>query len=123
MDALLKVPLPPLLLSPAPSSQVGHAGTLDPLATGLIIICTGKGTKACDSFMAMHKSYSGSLRLGEGTLTYDAEMEVSERLPWEHLTDEDVQKAVKQLTGDLMQVGGWRGGESVSLPSQVNPPL
>ena len=88
---------------------MGHAGTLDPLATGLLIVCTGKGTKACDTFMAMSKSYSGVIRLGEGTATYDAEAEVSERQPWEHITDEDIQQAASSFTGDLMQVWEDRG--------------
>jgi tRNA pseudouridine55 synthase len=56
------------------------------MATGLLIVCTGKGTKAVDTFVAMSKTYSGTIRIGEGTKTYDAEAEVSERLPWEHIT-------------------------------------
>ena len=66
--------------------QIGHAGTLDPMATGLLIICTGKGTKAIDGFVAMQKAYSGTLRLGQTTPSYDAETDVSENLPWEHIT-------------------------------------
>ncbi|EFJ51263.1 hypothetical protein VOLCADRAFT_87889 [Volvox carteri f. nagariensis] len=66
--------------------KVGHAGTLDPHATGLLIVCTGRGTKFCDDFMAQDKEYSGTMRLGEGTASYDAECEVTERLPWEHVT-------------------------------------
>ena len=76
------------------------------MATGLLIVCTGKGTKACDTFMAMSKSYSGTIRLGEGTATYDAEVEVSERLPWAHITDEDLQRAAASFTGEQMQVWG-----------------
>ncbi|PNH10323.1 tRNA pseudouridine synthase B [Tetrabaena socialis] len=66
--------------------KVGHAGTLDPNATGLLIVCTGKGTKFCDDFQAQDKEYSGTLRLGEATPSYDTESEVSERAPWEHIT-------------------------------------
>lgn len=85
--------------------KVGHAGTLDPLATGLIIVCTGKGTKACDDFQAMAKSYSGTIRLGEGTATYDAEAEVNERLPFAHITDSDVEETIRNsFMGDIDQV-------------------
>ena len=84
--------------------KVGHAGTLDPLASGLIIVCTGKGTKSCDDFQAMNKSYTGTIRLGEGTATYDAEAEIIERLPWEHLDDSDIAESVKSFIGDIDQV-------------------
>ncbi|KAG2499566.1 hypothetical protein HYH03_002511 [Edaphochlamys debaryana] len=84
--------------------KVGHAGTLDPNATGLLIVCTGRGTKFCDDFMAEDKVYSGTLRLGEGTASYDAESEVSERQPWEHITDADLEAACARFTGELMQV-------------------
>ena len=66
--------------------QIGHAGTLDPMATGLLVICTGKGTKAIEGFVAMEKAYSGTLRLGQATPSYDAETDVSEKRPWEHIT-------------------------------------
>ena len=69
--------------------QIGHAGTLDPMATGLLIICTGKGTKAIDGFGAMEKAYSGTLRLGQTTPSYDAETDVLEELPWEHIRGSD----------------------------------
>ena len=83
--------------------KVGHAGTLDPMATGLLILCTGKGTKAIDSFQAQDKMYVGVLRLGEATPSYDAETEVTERSPWEHLTDEQIQQAADELTGSILQ--------------------
>jgi hypothetical protein len=70
--------------------QVGHAGTLDPAATGLLIICTGAGTKSIEGFMAAHKEYSGTLKLGEGTPSLDAETAVEERLPWEHITGDSI---------------------------------
>jgi len=66
--------------------KVGHAGTLDPMATGLLIVCVGRATKGIDAFVAMKKEYSGLLRLGEGTPSFDAETEVTEKLPWEHIT-------------------------------------
>ena len=56
------------------------------MATGLLVICTGKGTKAIEGFVAMEKTYSGTLRLGQATPSYDAETEVSEERPWEHVT-------------------------------------
>jgi tRNA U55 pseudouridine synthase TruB len=66
--------------------QVGHAGTLDPMATGLLIICTGRATKRINAFVAMRKEYSGTLRLGQATPSYDAACDVCEELPWEHIT-------------------------------------
>ncbi|KAG2435888.1 hypothetical protein HXX76_007083 [Chlamydomonas incerta] len=84
--------------------KVGHAGTLDPNATGLLIVCTGKGTKFCDDFQAQDKEYSGTLRLGEFTPSYDAESEVTERSAWEHITDEELQAAAARFVGDIMQV-------------------
>ena len=69
-----------------PGRQVGHAGTLDPMATGLLIVCTGRATKRIDAFVAMRKEYSGVLRLGQATPSYDAESEVEEKLPWEGIS-------------------------------------
>ncbi|KAG2433130.1 hypothetical protein HYH02_012831 [Chlamydomonas schloesseri] len=84
--------------------KVGHAGTLDPNASGLLIVCTGKGTKFCDDFQAQDKEYSGTMRLGEFTPSYDAESEVSERSAWEHITDAELQAAAAKYVGDIMQV-------------------
>lgn len=84
--------------------KVGHAGTLDPMATGLLIVCVGRGTKAIDTFMGMTKEYTGTLRLGEGTPSYDADTEVSEKLPWEHITDAQVLAAREEFVGDILQV-------------------
>lgn len=83
--------------------KVGHAGTLDPMATGLLVLCTGKGTKAIDIFQAQEKTYTGVLRLGEATPSYDAESEVSERSSWEAVTDEQLRGAAAELTGNIMQ--------------------
>lgn len=67
--------------------KVGHAGTLDPMATGLLIVCIGKGTKSIESFVGMQKEYSGTLRLGQSTDSYDADGKiVSESQEWEHVT-------------------------------------
>lgn len=84
--------------------KVGHAGTLDPMATGLLIVCTGRGTKFSDDFMAQDKEYSGTMRLGEATASYDAETEVKERLPWQHITDGQLQASAASFLGDIMQV-------------------
>ncbi|KAI3438008.1 hypothetical protein D9Q98_000451 [Chlorella vulgaris] len=84
--------------------KVGHAGTLDPMATGLLIVCVGRGTKAVDSFMAMRKEYSGTLRLGEGTPSFDAESPVEQRAPWEHITDEDLLRVREGLVGEIQQL-------------------
>eukprot|EP00798_Chlamydomonas_sp_ICE-L_P013225 gene13225-19066_t len=84
--------------------KVGHAGTLDPMATGLLLVCTGKGTKYIDNFTVMQKSYSGTFRLGEATASYDAESEVTETKPWEHITDDDLKAAAKTFLGDIEQV-------------------
>ena len=70
----------------AAATATATAGTLDPMATGLLIVCVGRGTKAVDTFQAMGKRYSGTLRLGEATPSYDAETEVEQRLPWEHIS-------------------------------------
>jgi len=66
--------------------KVGHAGTLDPMATGLVIIATGRGTKHLDSYMAQEKEYTGTMKLGEATASYDKDSEVVETKPWDHLT-------------------------------------
>src|SRR5690606_9769689 len=62
--------------------KVGHAGTLDPLATGLLIICTGKFTKRIDGFQAEEKEYTGTLTLGATTPSYDLEQEIDQRFDW-----------------------------------------
>ena len=85
-------------------AKVGHAGTLDPDATGLLIICSGSATKRIDDFMGMPKEYSGTLKLGEGTASLDAATPVEETLPWEHLTDADLKRGAAELTGDIQQV-------------------
>lgn len=84
--------------------KVGHAGTLDPMATGLLIVCAGKATKLVDSFTNMDKVYTGTLKLGENTPSYDAETEVDETLPWEHLTNEDLSQAADTFLGPIQQV-------------------
>lgn len=84
--------------------KVGHAGTLDPLATGLLILCTGKHTKTIDSIMAGEKTYTGTILLGKTTPSYDLETEYDAEFPVEHITTEMMLDVAKQLTGSLMQV-------------------
>ena len=84
--------------------KVGHAGTLDPLATGLLIICTGKFTKRINEFMAREKEYTGSFTLGATTPTYDLESEPDNFKPFNHLTVDEIKKATSQFTGEIMQV-------------------
>lgn len=85
-------------------SKVGHAGTLDPLATGLLIVCTGKFTKKINEYMGMEKEYTGSFTLGAITPTYDLESEPVEIRPYEHITLEDMERVLPQFTGAIQQV-------------------
>lgn len=65
--------------------KVGHCGTLDPMATGLLILCVGQATKLVETFTGMDKCYTGTMKLGEGTPSQDAETETEETLPWRGL--------------------------------------
>jgi tRNA pseudouridine55 synthase len=84
--------------------KVGHAGTLDPLATGLLIVCTGKFTKRINEFMAQEKEYTGTFTLGAVTPTYDLESEPVGFKPVEQLTEEQLHQATLPFTGEIMQV-------------------
>lgn len=84
--------------------KVGHAGTLDPLATGLLIVCAGKKTKSIDSFMGQEKEYTGTFVLGKTTESFDREKEIIEVADPSHLTLQDVKSAVAELTGDILQI-------------------
>lgn len=84
--------------------KVGHAGTLDPLATGLLIVCTGKFTKKINEYMGMEKEYTGTFTLGAVTPTYDLESEPQNHRPIDHLTTENIYAATVALTGEIMQV-------------------
>lgn len=83
--------------------KVGHAGTLDPLATGLLILCTGKMTKQIDTFQAEDKEYTGTMIIGATTPSFDMETVVDEEFPYDHITEEDIYAAVKPFTGDIQQ--------------------
>lgn len=83
--------------------KVGHAGTLDPLATGLLVICTGKMTKQIDTFQGQIKEYTGTFVLGGTTPSYDLETEVNETFETKHITEDLIHKTTAQFTGDIEQ--------------------
>jgi tRNA pseudouridine55 synthase len=85
-------------------AKIGHAGTLDPLATGLLICCTGEMTKSISDYQRLPKEYTGIFHLGAVTETYDLESQPSDQKPFEHITQEALLEAARQLTGDIMQV-------------------
>jgi tRNA pseudouridine55 synthase len=84
--------------------KVGHAGTLDPLATGLLIICTGKFTKKINEYMGMEKEYTGTFTLGATTPTYDLESEPENLKDISHLTVAQIHAATQPFTGPILQV-------------------
>lgn len=83
--------------------KIGHAGTLDPLATGLLIICTGKMTKQIETFMGLEKEYTGTFIIGQTTPSYDLETAVTEPVDIAHITPENIHAIVKSLTGKISQ--------------------
>lgn len=84
--------------------KIGHAGTLDPLATGLLIVCTGKFTKKINEYMGMEKEYTGTITLGAVTPTYDLESEPICFLPYDDITNEKVQNALEKFKGAIEQI-------------------
>jgi len=84
--------------------KVGHAGTLDPLATGLLVVCVGNYTKRIDEFQGMPKAYTGTITFGATTPSFDLEKAVDATFPTEHLTEELLQEARQQFVGDILQV-------------------
>ena len=84
--------------------KVGHAGTLDPLATGLLIVCTGKYTKKINEYMAAEKEYTGSFTLGATTPTYDLESNATNFKDCNNITQEQINAATKIFTGEIQQV-------------------
>jgi len=112
------------------TKKIGHAGTLDPLATGLLIICVGKMTKRIEEFMGQEKEYTGTFVIGQTTPSYDLETEVSEQKDISHITEQQLHEAARSLTGTIQQlppqhsairIGGKRadefsrGGKSIEL--------
>ena len=84
--------------------KVGHAGTLDPLATGLLIICTGKFTKRIPELQGQIKEYTGTFCLGSTTASYDLETEIDETFPIDHITEENIAETTKSFIGDIEQL-------------------
>lgn len=83
--------------------KVGHAGTLDPLATGLLIICTGKFTKRIEEFMGQEKEYTGTITLGATTPSYDLETEIDATFPLDGITEAQIKNTTAQFTGNIQQ--------------------
>lgn len=116
--------------------KIGHAGTLDPLATGVLILCTGKATKRIEEFQGQTKEYTATLQLGATTVSYDMEHEVNETFPTAHITRALIDEKLQQFVGDIEQtpptysavkVNGdrayelRRAGEEVKLkPKQIH---
>ena len=83
--------------------KVGHAGTLDPLATGLLIICTGKQTKEINTYQGQNKEYTGAFTLGATTPSYDLETEVNETFSIDHITEDLLKQTTQKFIGDIDQ--------------------
>ena len=83
--------------------KVGHAGTLDPLGGGLLVVCTGKFTKRINEFQGQEKEYTGTFTLGATTPSYDLETEVDEKFPIAHIKDENIKTATKKFIGTIDQ--------------------
>lgn len=114
--------------------KVGHAGTLDPLATGLLVICTGKMTKQIDTFQGQIKEYTGTIALGATTPSFDLESEINETFPTDHITEDLIHKTTEQFIGKIQQFPPVfsalkkdgkrlyefaRAGEHVDIPSRT----
>ncbi len=84
--------------------KIGHAGTLDPLATGLLIMCTGKFTKKIEEFQGLFKEYTGTFTLGKTTPSYDLETDFDGEYSYSHLTDELINNTVSKFIGEIDQV-------------------
>jgi tRNA pseudouridine55 synthase len=115
-------------------ARIGHAGTLDPLATGLLILCTGKKTKSIASYMGLEKEYTGTFLLGATTPCYDLEKPVDRTFPVSHITEDEIYACARSMTGEQMQtppafsavlIGGTRSyelarkGEEVELAARA----
>ena len=114
--------------------KVGHAGTLDPLATGLLILCTGKATKQIETLQGQEKEYTGSFTLGATTPSYDMETEVDRKFPTAHLSEVQIKEVTDQFIGEIQQYPPIfsalkkdgkrlyeyaRNGEEVEIPSRT----
>ena len=83
--------------------KVGHAGTLDPLATGVLLVCIGRATKMVDALQAEEKEYVADVMLGATTPSYDLEHEIDRTYPWQHITREGVERVLGELSGERLQ--------------------
>ena len=87
------------------TKKVGHAGTLDPMATGLLILCSGRATKSISQLQEMPKTYIGEITFGGSTPTYDADSEVDETAPTDHITADKIEKVIEEhFSGEISQV-------------------
>jgi tRNA pseudouridine55 synthase len=93
--------------------KVGHAGTLDPLASGLVIVCTGRATKQIIQYQDLDKAYDANIRLGATTPSFDLETEVDQNYPWEHITREMIEEALLKFTGEQLQMPPIYSAKSV----------
>jgi tRNA pseudouridine55 synthase len=93
--------------------KVGHAGTLDPLATGLVIICTGKSTRQITRYQEMEKVYIAHIMLGATTPSFDLETDIDGTYPWEHITRDMVENALRKFTGEQDQLPPLYSAKSV----------
>ncbi|WP_344823327.1 tRNA pseudouridine(55) synthase TruB [Rurimicrobium arvi] len=91
------------LRKPVGAKKIGHAGTLDPLATGLLICCSGAYTKKINEYQSLPKEYTGIIHLGAVTPTYDLESEPEQQQPFAHITGEQLTEATKKFTGPILQ--------------------
>ena len=84
--------------------KVGHAGTLDPLATGVMLVCTGKATKQIEQYQAGVKEYIATIKLGETTPSFDLETETDQTYPFDHITEELIEKVLEKFIGEITQI-------------------
>src|SRR5690606_36639136 len=86
------------------TKKIGHAGTLDPLATGLLIVCVGKMTKRIEEFMGQEKEYTGKFIIGQSTVSHDLETPVTDRKDISHITEAKIIQTAKGFTGEIEQL-------------------
>ncbi|MEM6525104.1 MAG: tRNA pseudouridine(55) synthase TruB [Bacteroidota bacterium] len=84
--------------------KIGHAGTLDPLATGLLILCSGRKTKEIESYQGMEKEYTGIMRIGQTTPSFDLETKIDSNVDFSHVSLSEINEAVDKLTGEISQI-------------------
>ena len=100
-----------------PKIKVGHAGTLDPLATGILLVCIGKATKMADALQAEEKEYVADLMLGATTPSFDLEHPIDRTYPFEHITREAVEEVLRSLTGERLQTPPPYSAKKASGPT------